>query len=345
MERKLSAILAADVVAYSSMMEMDEAGTLDMLNQHRRDIFDPEVARHGGRVFKLIGDGSLVEFASAVEAVDCALSIQTALAEIKHQRFQLRMGVNLGDVIIDGEDLYGNGINVAARLQELAEPGKICVSGIVFDQIDGKIDQVFVDFGNHSVKNISKPVRVYGNFEHQKFPRPEEKTRPFFDTTEEQHSVITGGCLCKEIRYQINKPLIDTNYCHCRTCQKFSGAPVVAASAFPKDALRFTQGNPKYYEVTHEHAMFYKSSLIAERGFCPTCGSGLVYKPLVKRWSDWIAIFTASLDDPENFGPRWHLGVESQMPWLNIQDDLSRVRCKDSPGLVAAWESVGLEVK
>jgi adenylate cyclase len=120
--------------------------------------------------------------------------------------------------------------------------------------------------------------------------------------------------------------------------------PIIATSAFPNDAVAFTHGNPKYYEVTHEHTIFYRSSLIAERGFCPTCGSGLVYRPLVQRWSDWIVIFTASLDHPEEFGPRWHLGVESQMPWLNIQDDLSRVRCKDSPGLVAAYESVGLEV-
>ena len=128
-------------------------------------------------------------------------------------------------------------------------------------------------------------------------------------------------------------------------CQRFSGAPVVAASAFPREAVVFTQGNPKYFEATQEHAMFYESSPIAERGFCPNCGSSLIYRPLVRRWSDWIVIFTASLDNPKDFVPRWHLGVESQMPWLKIQDDLARVPCKDSPGLVAAWASVGVELK
>ena len=345
MERRLSAILAADVVGYSNLMEKDEAGTLDALQAHRRDIFDPQIARYGGRVVKLMGDGTLAEFPSAVDAVACAISIQTALADADDQGIRLRIGVNLGDVIIDGEDLYGNGVNVAARLQEIAEPGGICVSGNVFEQVDGKVDQAFADHGEHRVKNISKPVRVYGNFERVKEAWTDEKPRPLFDISEEKRAPITGGCLCEEIRYRIDAPPIDTNYCHCRMCQRFSGAPVVAATAFPKEAVVFTQGNPKYFEATREHAMFFESSLIAERGFCPTCGSSLIYRPLVQRWTDWIVVFTASLDNPEDYGPGWHLGVESQMPWLKIQDDLTRVPCKDSPGLVAAWESVGLEVK
>ena len=345
MKRKLSAILAADVVGYSNLMEKDEAGTLDALKNHRRDVFDPQIARHGGRVVKLIGDGTLVEFVSVVQAVECAISIQKALAKSDDHRIRLRIGVNLGDVIIDGEDIYGNGVNIAARLQEMAEPGGICISGNVFEQVDGKVDQEFVDLGEHQVKNISKPIRAYGNFERVREAWPDAKARPLFDISEEKSEPITGGCLCGEIRYQINEPSIDTNYCHCRMCQRFSGAPVVAATAFPREAVVFTQGNPKYFEVTREHAAFYKSSLIAERGFCPNCGSSLLYRPLVTRWSDWVAIFTASLDNPEDFGPGWHLGVESQMPWLKIQDSLARVHCKDSPGLVAAWASVGLEVK
>ena len=344
MERKLSAILAADVVGYSNLMEMDEAGTLEALKNHRRDIFDPQIARHGGRVVKLMGDGTLVEFVSVVNAVVCAISIQNALADAADPRIRLRIGINLGDVIVDGEDLYGNGVNVAARLQEIAEPGGICISNNVFEQVDGKVDQSFADLGEYRVKNISKPVRVYGNFERVKEAWPDEKARPLFDVSEEKSAAVTGGCLCGEIRYRIDAPPIDTNYCHCRMCQRFSGAPVVAATAFPKEAVVLTQGNPKYFEVTREHAMFYESSLIAERGFCANCGSSLIYRPLVRRWTDWIVIFTASLDNPEDFGPGWHLGVESQMPWLKIQDDLARLRCKDSPGLVAAWESVGQEV-
>ena len=344
MERKLSAILAADVVGYSHLMEMDEASTLAALQNHRRDIFDPQTARHGGRIVKLMGDGVLVEFVSVVNAVACAIAIQKSLADADDSRIRLRIGVNLGDVIVDGDDLYGNGVNVAARLQEIAEPGGICISGNVFDQIDGKVDQTFVDHGEQRFKNISKPVRVYGNFERVTAALPGDRPRPLFDITEENRAPITGGCLCGEIKYRIDAAPIDTAYCHCRMCQRFCGAPVVATTAFPRDAVILTQGNPKYFEATQEHAMFYESSLIAERGFCGTCGSSLFYRPLVKRWTDWIVIYTASLDNPEDFGPGWHLGVESQMPWLKIQDGFARIRCKDSPGLAAAWESVGLEV-
>ncbi len=343
MERRLSAILAADVVGYSTLMEQDEAGTLEALKLHRREVFDPCIARLGGRIIKLMGDGALVEFGSVVNAVECAISIQKALTA--DERIRLRIGVNLGDVIVDGDDLYGNGVNVAARLQELAAPGGICISGTVFEQVEGKVDQAFVDFGERHVKNISRPVHVYGNFEREHDHWPDEKARPFFDSEEEEKwTPVTGGCLCGEVRYQVNEPPIDTNYCHCRMCQRFSGAPVVAATAFPTKSLVVTQGNPKYFKVTHEHAAFYKSSLIAERGFCPDCGSSLFYRPLVQRWSDWVVVFTASLDSPEDFAPDWHLGVESQMPWFDIHDSLPRKRCKDSPGLVAAWKSVGLEV-
>ncbi len=342
MERRLAAILAADVVGYSRLMGEDEAGTLAILSRMRKERIEPLIAEHRGRIVKLMGDGILAEFASVVDAVSCAIAWQKSIAE---QGLQFRIGVNLGDIIIEDGDIYGHGVNVAARLEEIAEPGGICISGNVFEQIDGKVDHVFADLGEHQVKNISKPVRVYGDFERAKEAWPDAKARPLFDISEEKSGPITGGCLCGEVRYRINEPSIDTNYCHCRMCQKFSGAPVVAATAFPREAVVLTQGNPKYFEVTREHAAFYKSSLIAERGFCPNCGSSLFYRPLVQRWTNWVVVFTASLDNPEDFGPGWHLGVESQMPWLKIQDDLARLRCKDSPGLVAAWESVGLEAK
>jgi len=349
MERKLAAILSADVVGYSRLMEADEEATIRVLSECRQ-VIDELVANHHGRVFGSAGDSVIAEFTSAVEAVHCAIEIQRHQeaqgADLSEdRRMRLRIGINLGDIIVDGDNLLGGGVNVAARLESLAEPGGICISGNVFEQVDGKFDQVFTDLGEHRVKNVSKPVRVYGTFDHVKADMSDSHARPFFDVLEDKSVLIKGGCLCGEVRYQINEPSIDTNYCHCRMCQRFSGAPVVAASTFPKDSLVITQGNPKYFETTHEHALFYESSLIAERGFCPNCGSSLFYRPLVRRWTDWIAVFTASLDNPENFGPVWHLGVESQMPWLRIQDDLPQVRCKDSPGLVAAWASVGLEVK
>jgi adenylate cyclase len=164
MVRRLSAILAADVVNYSKLMSEDETNTLAALKVHRNEVFDPNVSKFGGRIVKLMGDGALVEFPSVVDAVQCALSIQKSIAHIGDQRIMLRIGVNLGDVILDGDDIYGNGVNVAVRLQQMADPGGICISGTVFEQIDGKVDYQFADLGSHQIKNIPRPVRVYGSF-------------------------------------------------------------------------------------------------------------------------------------------------------------------------------------
>src|SRR5262245_33259463 len=128
MQRKLAAILSADVVGYSGLMEADEAGTLARLKENRSSIFDPCVAQHGGRIVKLMGDGALVEFASVVAAVECAVALQAAMAAASDQSIRYRIGVNLGDVIIDGEDIYGDGVNVAARLQALSPEGGVAIS-------------------------------------------------------------------------------------------------------------------------------------------------------------------------------------------------------------------------
>ncbi len=140
MERKLTAILAADVVGYSRLMGDDEVGTLAALKAYRNDLIDPRVADHGGRIVKLMGDGALVEFPSIVEAVTCAVGIQRAISErnagvADGRRIELRIGINVGDVIVDGDDIYGDGVNVAARLEALAKPGGICISRSVRDQI------------------------------------------------------------------------------------------------------------------------------------------------------------------------------------------------------------------
>ena len=165
-QRRLAAILAADVVGYSRMMEADEAGTLARLKTLRSELFDPKTEQFGGRIFKNTGDGALAEFGSAVDAVQCAVEIQRRLAqrnskEPENRRIILRIGINLGDVIVEGEDIYGDGVNVAARLEGLAEPGMVYVSGSVFDQVVGKLDAAFDDLGEQKVKNISKPVHVY----------------------------------------------------------------------------------------------------------------------------------------------------------------------------------------
>jgi len=164
--RKLAAILAADVVGYSRLMGADEEGTLSALKQHRQTVFDPAVAAHNGRIVKLIGDGTIVEFGSVVDAVNCALSVQRANGvlpdEAQHRpNIVLRIGINLGDVIMEGDDIYGDGVNIAARLEPLAEPGGVCVSSIVNESIGNRIDVRFEDAGEISVKNIDRPIRVW----------------------------------------------------------------------------------------------------------------------------------------------------------------------------------------
>ncbi|MER8577689.1 adenylate/guanylate cyclase domain-containing protein [Mesorhizobium sp. M1423] len=166
-QRRLAAILSADVVGYSRLMELDEAGTLERLRSNRSTLVLPEIQKHGGRVVKLMGDGLLVEFASVVAAVSCALGIQRATAECQSdleesQRIRFRIGVNLGDLIVDGDDLYGEGVNVAARLQTLASPGSVVVSQTVRDHIAGRLAVTFGDFGEHVVKDGERPIRVFG---------------------------------------------------------------------------------------------------------------------------------------------------------------------------------------
>src|SRR5579864_4871805 len=166
MQRKLTVILSADVVGYSGLMEIDEAGTLERLKKNRARIFDPHLTIHGGRLFKLIGDGALVEFPSVSAAVLCALAIQEATERADTElpdakRIHYRIGINLGEVIVEGDDIYGEGVNVAARLQTLAPPGGVAVSRVVRDQADGKLACAFEDMGEHTVKNIVHPVSVF----------------------------------------------------------------------------------------------------------------------------------------------------------------------------------------
>ena len=164
--RHLAAILAADVVGYSRLMEQDEAGTFERLRTHRKELFEPEIAKHQGRIFKLMGDGLLAEFGSVVDAVACAVALQRAMAErnaglAKECRIDIRIGINLGDVIVEGDDRHGDGVNIAARLQQLAEPGGIAVSRTVVDHVKHKLALAFESLGEQRLKNISEPVGAY----------------------------------------------------------------------------------------------------------------------------------------------------------------------------------------
>jgi adenylate cyclase len=166
LDRRLAAIFAADVVGYSRLMGEDEAGTLGRLKSLHNELLQPKIEARKGRIVKLMGDGLLAEFPSVVEAVLCAAEIQQSTLEretelTQERRIRLRIGVNLGDIIVEGSDIYGDGVNVASRLEALADPGGICVSGSVFDQVKGKVELNFADLGERQVKNIDQPVRVY----------------------------------------------------------------------------------------------------------------------------------------------------------------------------------------
>jgi class 3 adenylate cyclase/pimeloyl-ACP methyl ester carboxylesterase len=166
LERHLAAILAADVAGYSRLMSADEEGTLSRLKAHRRELSDPKIMEHRGHIIKTTGDGMLVEFASAVDAVRCAVEIQRGMTERNvdvpsEKRIDFRIGINVGDIIKDGGDIFGNGVNVAARLESIADRGGICISRQVLDQIEDKLELAFRELGRQNFKNIPKPIEVY----------------------------------------------------------------------------------------------------------------------------------------------------------------------------------------
>jgi adenylate cyclase len=183
-ERRLTAVLAADVAGYSRLMGADEESTLAQLKAHRRALVDPKIAEHRGRIVKTTGDGMLVEFASVVDALRCAVEVQRGMAERNAEvpldkRIEFRVGIHQGDIIIEEGDIFGDGVNVAARLEGLAEPGGICVSGRVQEDTEGKLEIAFENAGEQQLKNISRPVRVY----RVRLSSPAPTSRPAFAAT------------------------------------------------------------------------------------------------------------------------------------------------------------------
>lgn len=333
MERKLAAILATDVVGFAGLVSRDESGTLARLERLKRYVIGMQVEANRGRIFKSTGDGFLAEFSSTREAVSCAVGIQKACALEAHQSntddlLVLRIGVAVGDVVVQGDDLLGEGVNTAARLEAMAEPGGIAVSSDVMSQIRGQIDLPLEDVGHKRLKNTDSPIHVF-------MTRSKSgEIGGFLDFDEDELAKMrtTGGCLCGAIRYEVNAPAISTGYCHCSICRKFSGSVVNAWTAFPASAVRFLS----------EHPCYFASSPIAQRGFCPKCAASLTYKLVRPRETAYLVVHTSSLDEPENFAPCVHSGIESKLPWFDIVDDLPRTRSADSRVLQEAWSSVGL---
>ena len=336
MEHQLAAILYADVAGYSRLTGLDEEETHRKLDASL-NLLTHVIAAHGGQKIHEAGDAILAEFKSVTAAVNSAVDFQRQMsprnAELaEDERLEFRVGVNLGEVIHDRGDIYGDGVNLAARIQELAEPGGVCISSTVYEQVAGKVDQTFDDLGHRKVKNIAQTIRVYRVHLSEMSSGREDGTNFDFDSHAiDRSSLITGRCLCGDVRYEISQPAVGTGVCHCRMCQRAIGASLDAWTAFPREAVRFTNSSPKYY----------KSSLIAERGFCANCGSSLLIRYYAPEASKFLIMMTACLDKPEDVAPTWHGGVESQMPWLDIQDDLPRTPCDKSADLQRRWGAVG----
>ena len=338
-QRRLAAIMVADIVEYSRLMAENEIETLKALQEHQFALLNPTIGQHHGRIVKLMGDGILVEFQSVVDAVRCAVAIQEGMVSRnanvpEHNQIRYRIGINLGDILIEGDDIFGDGVNVAARLQALAKPNGVSISGSVHSQIDGLLEQTFSDAGAHQLKNIPKAVRIY-HFNPDPLTKSVEVAfRPFVDAPVKETPLATGGCLCGSIRYEVTGKTLGSMLCHCKMCRRYSGAPILEGTTFPADGFRLIEGEPKVFQ----------SSSIAERGFCSDCGSPIFYRGRVGYWRDWIVVTTGSFDDPQKFPPTYHLGIESALPWLKVLDDLPRTTCQDSPSLVEAYRMVGEEV-
>lgn len=332
MKRQLAAIFYADVAGYSRMTGLDEEGTHAKLNAGL-DLLSAKIAEYDGKKVHEAGDAILAEFLSVTEAVESAVAFQEEMAnqdtDSDDECLKFRIGVNIGEVIHDRGDVYGDGVNLAARVQELAEPGGVCVTSAVHEQLLGRGGHMFDDLGFKKLKNIGQPVRVYA----LRSPAAASTTARsvFFDNLEDTRPVTTGGCLCGKVRFEIRGKDVGSSYCHCRMCQRFAGAPVSAGTGFLHDDFALTKGEPATY----------RSSVIAERAFCPSCGSSLWMKH--DSWK-WIFIKTANLDNPEDFAPTTHFGVESQLPWHEVHDDFPRIRSEDSPELNQLWDKAGVRV-
>ena len=342
MKRQLAAILYADVAGYSRLTGQNEEQTHQLLNEALTLLTDTITAAGGSKVHEA-GDAILAEFTSVTEAVESAFEFQKSMAGWKldlaeNERVRFRIGIHIGEVMRDRDDIYGDGVNIAARIEEIAQPGSLCVSSAVVEQLATGSRYNFDDLGYRHFKNIDRPVHVYelrsadllGGNSMQDIARRVEH-QPLFDDAIEKPLVTTGRCLCGSVRFKVTQEALGTGYCHCRICQRGSGAPVFAWTAFPLDAVEFTREKLRYHRL----------SLIAEQGFCENCGSPVVWRSLKPKPAKFLIIATTCLENPEDYAPTWHQGVESQLPWFEIHDDLPRTRCEESPMLRSAWSSMG----
>ncbi|HYM32285.1 MAG TPA: adenylate/guanylate cyclase domain-containing protein [Candidatus Cybelea sp.] len=324
-QRRLAAILAADVVGYSRLMEADEAGTLAALRARRKELIDPKIAEHGGRTVKLMGDGALVEFASVVDAVECAVAIQRTMAELnagnsEERRIVFRIGINVGDIIIEGEDIYGDGVNLAARLEGIAESGGIAISEDAWRQVQGKVASDFTDLGLQSLKNISRPVRVY---------RVE----------------LGAGSMRQQTAPGLASP--DKPSIAVLAFQNMSGDPEQEyfADGITEDVITDLSKVGGLMVIARNSSFAYKGKVIDIRVVARELGVRSVLEGSIRRAGNRVRI-TAQLIDAETGGHIWAERFDRELSDIfAVQDEVTRrivdaLKIKLSPGEAARLDSV-----
>jgi adenylate cyclase len=319
--RRLAAILAADVVGYSRLMGEDEEGTLAALKTLWRDLSHPKIKEHNGRIVKATGDGLLVEFGSVVDAVRCAVEVQREMAERNagipvRRRIEFRMGINLGDIIKDKGDIYGDGVNVAARLEALAEPGGICVSRVVRDQVRDKLDFVFEDRGEQQVKNIARPVRVF-----------------------DVRTAAEGPATTSDLPAAAPLPLPEKPSIAVLPFQNLSGdsEQEYFADGIVEDIITALSRNRAFFVISRNTTFTYKGPAVDVARVARELGVRYVLEGSVRRAGNRVRI-TAQLIDAANGHHLWADRYDRELADVfAVQDEIARTITGElAPGIIAA---------
>ena len=315
-ERRLAAILAGDIAGYSRLMGEDEEGTLDRIKTLRRELADPKIKEYRGRIVKTTGDGILIEFASVVDAVRCAVDIQREMAERNvavpaARRIEYRIGINVGDIIIDEGDIYGDGVNVAARLEALAEPGGICVSRVVRDQVRDKLDFTFDDKGEQQVKNIARPVRVYSVGSRPSGTSPRERAAPL----PEKPSIAV-------LPFQNLSGDAEQEY---------------FADGIVEDIITALSRNRAFFVISRNTSFTYKGPAVDVARVARELGVRYVLEGSVRRAGNRVRI-TAQLIDAASGRHLWADRYDRELADVfEVQDEIARTITGElAPGIIAA---------
>ena len=306
--RRLAAILAADVAGYSRLMGADEEGTHERLKTHRRELVDPKIGEHSGRIVKTTGDGILAEFPSVVDAVRCAAELQRAMIDREagtpeDRRIRFRIGINLGDIIVEDDDIFGDGVNVAARLEALAEPGGLCISRMVRDQIRDKLPFAFEDLGERSIKNIARPVRVYALRQEAVPDRLSPGAAPISETTAAPRMSI------------VVLPFVNLSN---DAEQQYS------ADAITEDLTTDLSRIPHMFVISRNTAFTYQGKRVDTKQVGRELGVRYVLEGSVRRSGDQIRI-NAQLIDAETDAHLWAERFDGDMSDLfRLQDEVTR---------------------